>query len=121
MVTNQPQKKFGLNPEFRITDVLQLLMLLVAFTVWQIRTEGRIGEVAAANKANATHIEAVSASLSKTAALLDQIAERQVSVRLWIAGHEGAEGAAGPAGPRGETGATGARGATGKQGEKGEW
>lgn len=91
MTTAPDKKRFGLVPEMRISELIQILLLIVAISGWAVRTEGKIEKVAASSHENARSIEAVTANLREFSLIVREMQREQVETRIELARHRAAD------------------------------
>lgn len=88
MTASPDKKRFGLVPEMRISELIQILLLIVAISGWAVRTEGKIEKVAASSHENARSIEAVTANLREFSLVVREMQRDQVDMRIEMARQE---------------------------------
>lgn len=83
--------RFTFSREVRLSEVIQIILVLVAIGGWAVRTEGKIEKVASDGRANAESIREASENNRETARLIAAIQEQLTKARLAIAAHHGTE------------------------------
>jgi len=90
-MTQEQRKGLTFSREIRLSEVIQIILVLVAIGGWAVRTEGKIEQVAADGRANAESIQSANEVQKETAGILRQIQEQLTKTRLAVAQYHGTE------------------------------
>lgn len=81
--------RFTFSREIRLSEVIQIILVLVAIGGWAVRTEGKIEKVAADGRSNAESIREASENNRETARIIAEIREQLTNARIAIASYHG--------------------------------